>query len=96
MSDNTNNEGTDGGNSESPISIEIRMNKQLRRDLDDKIQTVKSLPGSRERALAITKLQEAVMWLGMDLKRLNEPNPYPNSKDPSNTIIEPTADGLKL
>lgn len=96
MSDNTNNEGTDGGNSESPISIEIRMNKQLRRDLDDKIQTVKSLPASRERALAITKLQEAVMWLGMDLKRLNEPNPYPNSKDPSNTIIEPTADGLKL
>lgn len=96
MSDNTNNEGTDGGNSESPISIEIRMNKQLRRDLDDKIQTVKSLPASRERALAITKIQEAVMWLGMDLKRLNEPNPYPNSKDPSNTIIEPTADGLKL
>ena len=96
MSDNTNYEGTDGGNSESPISIEIRMNKQLRLDLDDKIQTVKSLPASRERALAITKLQEAVMWLGMDLKRLNEPNPYPNSKDPSNTIIEPTADGLKL
>jgi hypothetical protein len=42
------------------------------------------------------------MWLGMDLKRINEanpgasPNPYPNSKDPSNTKIEPTADGLKL
>lgn len=93
MNDNENNGGT---NSEDPVSVEIRMNKQLRRDLDDKIQTVKSLPASRERALAITKLQEAVMWLGMDLKRLNEPNPYPNSKDPSNTIIEPTADGLKL
>lgn len=41
-------------------------------------------------------------WLGMDLKAMNEeqpgsiPNPYPNSKDPSNTIVEPTADGLKL
>jgi hypothetical protein len=23
-------------------------------------------------------------------------NPYPNSKDPSNTKIDPTADGLKL
>lgn len=78
------------------IGHEIVMNKQLRRDLDDKIQTIKSLPGSRERSIAITKLQEAVMWLGMDLKRLNEPNPYPNSKDPSNTIIEPTAEGLKL
>ena len=56
---------------------------------------------SRERSLVITKLQEAVMWLGMDLKAINDEsggaeNPYPNSKDPSNTKIEPTADGLKL
>jgi hypothetical protein len=36
------------------------------------------------------------MWLGMDLKRLYEPNPYPNSYNPSNTVVEPTADGLKL
>ncbi len=76
--------------------------KELRRDLDVQIQKTKSLSPSRERALAITKLQEAVMWLGMDLKRINDenpgasPNPYPNSKDPSNTKIEPTADGLKL
>lgn len=57
---------------------------------------------SHERSLAITKLQEAVMWLGMDLKALGEENPglvtnpYPSSKDPSTAIIEPTADGLKL
>jgi hypothetical protein len=75
---------------------EIITNKELRRDIDAQIQKVKDLPTSRERSLAITKLQEAVMWLGMDLKRLNETNPYPNSKDPSNTKIEPTADGLKL
>ncbi len=75
---------------------EVVTNKELRRDIDVQIQKVKDLPPSRERSLAITKLQEAVMWLGMDLKRLNEPNPYPNSKDPSNTKIEPTADGLKL
>lgn len=79
----------------------IVADKELRRDIDDKIQKVKSLPKSRERSLAITKLQEAVMWLGMDLKRINEEtggagNPYPNSKDPSNTEIEPTADGLKF
>lgn len=36
------------------------------------------------------------MWLGMDLKRLNEPNPYPNSYNPSNAIVELTAQGLKL
>lgn len=76
--------------------------KTLRRDVDTQIQALKSLPASRERALAITKLQEGVMWLGMDLKRINDEapgsveNPYPNSKDPSNTKIEPTADGLKL
>ena len=76
---------------------EVVANKQLRQDIDEKIQEIKNLPPSRERSLAITKLQEGVMWLGMDLKRLNEENPYPSSKDPSSgDKIEPTADGLKL
>ena len=71
--------------------------EQLRKDLDEKIQEVKNLPPSRERSICITKLQEAVMWLGMDLKRLNAENPYPSSKDPSTgDKIEPTADGLKF
>lgn len=76
---------------------EVIENKRLRQDIDAKIQEVKNLPASRERSLTITKLQEAVMWLGMDLKRLGTPNPYPSSKDPSTgTAIEPTADGLKF
>ena len=76
---------------------EIVANKALRKVIDGIIQEVKDLPASRERSLAITKLQEAVMWLGMDLKRLGTPNPYPSSKDPSTgSRIEPTADGLKL
>ena len=84
------------------IETEITEDKSLRRDTDALIQRLKALPPSRERSLAITKLQEGVMWLGMDLKRINDANPgtgenpYPNSKDPSNTKIEPTADGLKL
>ena len=54
-------------------------------------------PESKERNISIVKLQEAVMWLGVDLKRLGESNPYPSSKDPSTgTKIEPTADGLKF
>ena len=85
------------GNTEADIIAD----KELRRDIDANIQKVKGLTTTRERALAITKLQEAVMWIGMDLKRIHEStgqgaNPYPNSKDPSNTIIEPTADGVKL
>jgi hypothetical protein len=96
----------------------IILDKELRRDIDAIIQKLKGvmppprgaiggdpapvIRGSRERSLAITKLQEAVMWLGMDLKAINDEtpgaieNPYPNSKDPSNTKIDATADGLKL
>jgi len=52
---------------------------------------------SRERSIAITKIQEAIMWLGMDLKDIGAtPNPYPNSYNPESPVIEPTADGLKL
>lgn len=56
-----------------------------------------SIQYSRETSLSITKLQEGVMWLGMNLKRLGAINPYPSSKDPSTgSIVEPTADGMKL
>lgn len=58
---------------------------------------------SRERSIAIIKIQEAIMWLGMDLKAINEEtpsdetaNPYPQSYNPESPVIEPTADGLKL
>lgn len=79
------------------LEQEVVKIKQLRKDIDEKIQEVKKLQPCRETSLVITKLQEAVMWLGMDLKRLNEPNPYPSSKDPNTgDKIEPTADGLKL
>ena len=71
--------------------------KQLRKDIDGIIQRVSNLERCRETSLSITKLEEAVMWLGMDLKRLNQSNPYPSSKDSSTgSKIEPTADGLKF
>ena len=84
------------------IAEEVASIKDHRRHIDAKIQQIKLWPQTRERSLAITKLQEAVMWLGMDLKRIAEANPslvadpYPHSKDPSVPTIEPTADGLKL
>lgn len=65
--------------------------KQLRKDTDDIIQRVKALPGSRQLSLVITKLQEGVMWLGMELKEQGEANPYPNSKAPeTGDIVDPT------
>lgn len=84
------------------VEAEIIAAKTNRRDIDVIIQRLKEQRPSRERALAITKLQEGVMWLGMDLKRINEENPgiqenpYPSSKDPSTLKIEPTADCLKM
>ena len=79
------------------INLEIPKVKQLRKDIDDVIQRVKTLDNCREVSICITKLQEAVMWLGMDLKRIGDTNPYPNSKDPlTGTIIDPTADNLKF
>ncbi len=74
----------------------VVFDKILRSFMDSNLQILKSLKPSRERSLSITKSQEAIMWLGMDLKRLNEPNPYPDSYNSSNTNIEPTADNLKL
>ena len=79
------------------INLEIPKVKQLRKDIDDVIQRVKTLDNCREVSICITKLQEAVMWLGMDLKRIGAINPYPSSKDPSTgTKIDPTAANLKF
>lgn len=72
----------------------IRATKDLRVQIDAAIQSARAVKGSREMSLVITKLQEAVMWAGM--KELGTPNPYPNSRDSSNTIVDPTAQGLKL
>lgn len=80
----------------------IKAVKQCRKNIDNVLQEVKNLPNSREVSLSITKLQEGVMWLGMDLKRLGvlypevSSNPYPNSYNTENNIIEKTADDLTL
>ena len=81
--------------------------KQYRKDLDEVLQRLKLASSSlnphpharysHERNRAVIKLQEAIMWLGMDLKDIGETaNPYPQSYNPESPVIEPTADGLKL
>jgi len=86
-----------GGLVEGPsIEQQIIDTKQLRKDIDGVIQNVRALPPGRETSLVITKLQEGLMWLGMNLKQLGNANPYPHSRDTSNTTVDPTDDGLKL
>jgi len=82
---------------QSVMGNPVAETKYLRKELDKSLQFLKGLERkSRERSLVTTKIQEAIMWLGMDLKDLNEPNPYPKSYDPASPVIEKTADGLKL
>ena len=78
------------------IAFNIIKTKDLRKNLDEQLQECKKLANSREVSLAITKLQEAIMWLGMNLKALGEINPYSNSKNPENTIVDKTSDNIKL
>lgn len=49
-----------------------------------------------QHTLSIRDLESCIMRQGMALKYIGTPNPYPDSKDPSNTVVNPTADGLKL
>lgn len=85
-------------NGAPPQTVEdnIVADKECRVAIDKILQKVKALPPSRERSLAITKLQEGIMWLGMDLKRLGSQNPYPDSMNPNNARIEPIADGMTM
>jgi hypothetical protein len=84
---------------------DVKQTKTYRNQLDGILQDLKGNAmcdgathhrSSRERSIAITKIQEAIMWLGMDLKDLGTPNPYPESYNPENATVEPTADGLSL
>lgn len=67
-------------------------NKALRRSLTDLGELLnKSGVKSRHRSIAFTAIEDAVMRLGKDLSECSEPNPYPNSRDTSNTKVDPTA-----
>lgn len=78
--------------------------KTWRKELDHTLQRMKEVqsaaftPGGckRQLAISITDLESTIMRLGMVLKDLDTPTPYPNSYNPENTIVDPTADGLKL
>lgn len=83
-------------NTSEQIEQQIIATKTLRKGLDEQLQELKKLKPSREVSLAITNLQQSIMWLGMHLKELGSANPYPNSYNPNNAIVDPTADNLKL
>ena len=46
--------------------------------------------------LSIRDLESCIMRQGMVLKYIGNPDPYPESRNPESSVVEPTADGLKL
>ncbi len=46
--------------------------------------------------LSIRDLESCIMRQGMALKYIGNPDPYPESRNPESSKVEPTADGLKL
>lgn len=46
--------------------------------------------------ISIRDCESSIMRLGMVLKNTGNPNPYPQSYNPASTVVEPTADGIKL
>lgn len=88
---------------------QIKQSKSWRQRLDEILQEMKAEQkeaprgeSTRHLALSITHLEDAIMRQGMVCKAVNEenpgtaPNPYPDSYNPQNAKVEPTADGLKL
>ena len=70
--------------------------KELEADYVDQGQFLDFHEVGCQHVLSIRDLESCIMRQGMALKYIGAPNPYPNSKDPSNTVVEPTADGLKM
>lgn len=71
----------------------IKKVKQTRVDIDKIIKSIQlEYPISKENEIAVIKLTEARMWLGMELARLGSETPYPQGLNPNNDIVEPTAD----
>lgn len=78
----------------NPEGWQIVKSKDFRRGLDDVLQLLKMASHtapSRERSLAITKIQEAIMWLGMDLKeRHGGVSCYKHGYDNTPIVDQPT------
>jgi hypothetical protein len=75
--------------------------KKLRQDMDEiqvliarEIQQRELNNYEDERTLQLARqhIQEARMWLGMNLQAIGEAYPYPNGKDVSNAFVDKPVD----
>lgn len=66
---------------------QIEVINQVREELDQRVKALQALPPSRERSLAITNVQQAIMWLGADLMGLSVPLALECSINPESNAI---------
>ncbi len=62
----------------------------------DKAELVDGGEVIAQHILSTRDLEAVIMRQGMALKYIGQPDPYPDSKNPASTVVEPTADGLKM
>lgn len=77
----------------------ISLNKSLRSALDSVRIKLRDDPHrkSRERSLAMTKVEEAIMWLGMDMRALADGvSCYEESYNPQSTVVHDVPDGVLM
>lgn len=81
----------------SPVTRDERIleTKRIRRDLQDLMRRIETVMPSRVSCIAYERLEEGSMWLGKHLRGLADTDPYPNSMDPSNSIVDPEASELR-
>lgn len=86
--------------------------KQFRKDADELLQRMKRhvvdikqtedgmmLDKSEtiaQHIISFRELENVIMRQGLVLKHIGNPDPYPESRDPSSPVVAPTADGLKI
>lgn len=66
--------------------------KDFRVRVDALIEEMRIAKGNAEETLAFRALQQAKHWCGESLREVGAQNPYPNSMNATNTIVDPTAD----
>ena len=69
---------------------------EFRKEISELLNTLgsKGLLPSREMSLAKTDCQRAFHHLGLQLKAMNEKNPYPESTNTDSKVVEPIADAV--
>lgn len=78
------------------LQVTKEFKKHLIRDKDDSKEFEDLSEVIAQVTLSQRDIEAAIMRQGMALKYIGQPDPYPESKNPESSVVEKTADGLKM